>query len=247
MTEFAVLRSARLRQLAELVPSCEAMIDVGTDHGLLPIELVLSGRVQHAIASDRLPSPLAAARRHISAYCLEQRVFARLGEGLETLKAGEAEVVTIAGVGAKTILSILSQRRPDQLGAKRLIVQTPQVDNPLRVVFESEFGWHIDRELLLLEADTLYHTLSVDLERAPPSPLSTDQHEDLLDEMISPALRAQSDTEQALSYLSALLLRRLELKQQGLRRAALSRRDELEKLTLRIARLRRYLEELDQA
>ena len=40
----------RLQAAADLVPVCESMADIGTDHGYLPIYLVQEGRARRAIA-----------------------------------------------------------------------------------------------------------------------------------------------------------------------------------------------------
>ena len=40
----------RLQAAADLVPVCESMADIGTDHGYLPIYLVQEGRVRRANA-----------------------------------------------------------------------------------------------------------------------------------------------------------------------------------------------------
>lgn len=49
----------RLQAAADLVPVCESMADIGTDHGYLPIYLVQEGRARRAIACDVNDGPLA--------------------------------------------------------------------------------------------------------------------------------------------------------------------------------------------
>ena len=50
----------RLRQAAQWVPQGARLADVGTDHGHLPIWLMLQGRIPSAIAADLRPGPLSA-------------------------------------------------------------------------------------------------------------------------------------------------------------------------------------------
>lgn len=222
-TDFPLLKTSRLHRLAELVPACQGMIDVGTDHGWLPIALVQSGVATRAIASDVLPDPLAIATSHIRAYRLTERISARLGDGLATLKHGEAEVVTIAGMGIKSILAILEAHPPHELGAHTLIIQTPQIDNAFRTIFTQHYPWRVTHEELLWEAPQVYHMLKVDLtqraelEDTPPEPL---------DALISPYLRAHQDADTLLRAVR-WLSHRTQLRLDGLSRAKSSPNPEL--------------------
>ena len=63
----------RLQAAADLVPVCESMADIGTDHGYLPIYLVQEGRVRRAIACDVNDGPLTRAREdviHARSFCV---------------------------------------------------------------------------------------------------------------------------------------------------------------------------------
>ena len=107
-----------------MVPHGRIAADIGTDHGLLPVALVASGRAPHAIGIDQNPGPLsraaaAAKRRGV-------QVDLRLGSGLE-LDAGEAEVVIMAGIGGRNIIEMIEARSPLELGIERLVVQ-PNTD-----------------------------------------------------------------------------------------------------------------------
>jgi tRNA (adenine22-N1)-methyltransferase len=92
----------RLAAIASMVPRGRSVADIGTDHGLIPIALVGSGRSPRAVAIDRSEAPLDRARRNA----------ARLGVQVE-LRQGdsflpsEAEVAIIAGVGGRAICSLL--------------------------------------------------------------------------------------------------------------------------------------------
>ena len=60
-----VLRNKRLLMVANMIPKCECMADIGTDHALLPIYLVLNGKCNRAIASDVKIGPLQSAEKNI--------------------------------------------------------------------------------------------------------------------------------------------------------------------------------------
>ena len=54
--------SKRLSVIAEMVPSCGVLADVGTDHGYLPVYLLQQGSVKRVLASDIHLGPLRKAR-----------------------------------------------------------------------------------------------------------------------------------------------------------------------------------------
>lgn len=117
------LKNKRLAAIAELVPPCDTVADIGTDHALLPASLAASGRCRRAIACDVRSGPLLAAEKTIGASGLSGRIETRLGFGLETLAPGECECIVIAGMGGLLIREIL-ERSPAVAGrAERLILQ----------------------------------------------------------------------------------------------------------------------------
>ncbi len=119
--------SDRLETIIGMVPETKGGVvaDVGTDHGFVPIRLVLDGKAGHALAMDVRPGPLARARGHIRACGLEAEIETRLGDGLEGLNPGEAEGVVIAGMGGDLMLRIL-QRGGHVRGSIRWWVLSPQ-------------------------------------------------------------------------------------------------------------------------
>ena len=60
--------SERLIQVAELVPKGSRLIDVGTDHGYVPIWLLQNGRIPSAIAMDVNKGPLMRAEENRDRY-----------------------------------------------------------------------------------------------------------------------------------------------------------------------------------
>lgn len=97
----------RLRAIAEQVPQGARLADIGTDHGYLPVWLLLAGRVEHAIATDLRPGPLERARQTAKRFQVEEQLDFRLCDGLSAVHPEEADTVAIAGMGGETIASIL--------------------------------------------------------------------------------------------------------------------------------------------
>lgn len=145
--------SARLEAVAAFVLPGEPMLDVGTDHARLPTVLVARARVPRAIASDVVPGPLEFARRTVEEAGLADRIELRLCDGLEGLKTGEVATITIAGMGAGSIIEILGAGVPD--GVRRLVLAPNTGVDRLRGHLD-ETGWEIVDEAMVEELGRLY-------------------------------------------------------------------------------------------
>ena len=60
--------TARLKQIADMVPQGFSVADIGTDHGYLPIYLVVKGISPCVLACDLRPGPLERAKAHVREY-----------------------------------------------------------------------------------------------------------------------------------------------------------------------------------
>lgn len=100
--------SERLSMVASMVTAGNCLADVGTDHGYVPIYLYEKQVISHAIAMDVNKGPLEKANLHICEKGLESAIETRLSDGLEAMKAGEAQSLLIAGMGGPLIERILS-------------------------------------------------------------------------------------------------------------------------------------------
>ena len=60
--------SHRLLTIANMISQDSFVIDIGTDHGLLPIFLICSGRVHEAYAVDKSSQALQQAKKNISRF-----------------------------------------------------------------------------------------------------------------------------------------------------------------------------------
>ena len=100
--------SPRLACIASLIPPAECLADIGCDHGRLDAHLLQSGRAARVIASDISTVSVEKARSLLTKCGLSDRCSFRVGDGLSVLKAGEADVIVLAGLGGPEILDILS-------------------------------------------------------------------------------------------------------------------------------------------
>ncbi|MDO5301703.1 MAG: tRNA (adenine(22)-N(1))-methyltransferase TrmK [Tissierellia bacterium] len=101
--------SRRLRAIGHLVPPVDTVADVGTDHGLLAEELLLTNKARKVIATDiSLPSlKKAEGRLHGLGEDFRGRWEIRLGDGLSVLDEGESQGIILAGMGGLLLKSLL--------------------------------------------------------------------------------------------------------------------------------------------
>ena len=152
----------RLQTIAQMVPEGVLSIaDIGTDHAYLPIYLVNHGIVSNAIAGDVHQGPYLSAKNAVNFSHLEQSISVRLGNGLEVVNPGEAEVVVIAGMGGLNIIDILRARPEVTVTVKRLIVQ-PMIAAPAVRSWFQDNGWQIVSEQLVREDGKLYQIIAAE-------------------------------------------------------------------------------------
>lgn len=136
------------------------MADVGTDHGQLPVFLVLSGRVPRAVVSDKREAPLQGAKDLAWSCRLSAAQFdARLSDGLAHLASGEAATVTICGMGGTLMARILSENPPSASGVLRLVLQPNNAAEVLRSHLSSH-GWAIQREEMIEDGRYFYPVIA---------------------------------------------------------------------------------------
>jgi len=152
--------SERLRHIANLVPNCECIADIGTDHGYIPIYAILNGVCKRAIATDINKGPIDAAIKNFKKYRLIDKVEARIGDGLTPINLGEADAVIIAGMGGNLISNILNEKIEIAHSFDCLILQPMQYPETLRkYLIENEFS--IIDEDIVKDENKYYHILKV--------------------------------------------------------------------------------------
>ena len=148
----------RLAALAAFVPQGARLADIGTDHAFLPIELVQDNIIVSAIAGDVHVGPYKAAKEHVEALGLEQKISVRLGNGMAVLSPGEVETVVIAGMGGQTIIEILNNNPEVTRSINRLILQPMVAAASVRRWLE-ENGWYLVDERLVQDDGRLYEVV----------------------------------------------------------------------------------------
>ena len=99
----------RLMAAAELIGADAVVADIGTDHGLLPVYLALTGHVRQIFASDISDASLDAARRSAARYKVSDKITFINAPGLDGIAQSSADTIVIAGLGGETIVDILTK------------------------------------------------------------------------------------------------------------------------------------------
>lgn len=157
--------SRRLSLLLEQIPAGATVADIGSDHALLPLAAVQTRRAERAIAGEVNPGPFRAAQKAVQDAGLGDLISVRRGDGLAVLQPGEADCITIAGMGGSLIAAIL-QRGAEQgklTGVRRLLLQ-PNVGEDILRRWLLESGWVLTAEGLLEEDGKRYEVLTAEPE-----------------------------------------------------------------------------------
>jgi tRNA (adenine22-N1)-methyltransferase len=143
--------SKRLNWIIEKLDKVEVIMDVGTDHGYIPIYLVKNNIAFKVIASDINKDPLKKAEINAALDGVSDKIDLRLGAGLIPLKNKEANAVIIAGMGGNLIRDILENDFSKIKNLEYLILQPAQNPEVLRKYLYNSDYEIIDEDICLDE------------------------------------------------------------------------------------------------
>jgi tRNA (adenine22-N1)-methyltransferase len=152
--------SPRLQALFDMVPEGLRLTDIGTDHGWLPIDLVMSGKIKSAIAMDLRVGPLERARSHIEEAGLTGQIETRQSDGFSALKVGEADAAVLSGMGGNLMMRILDQQKEIVSSMKVLILQPQSELYDFRLFLHRE-GYRLVDEMIAEEEGKFYFLMKV--------------------------------------------------------------------------------------
>ena len=148
----------RLKTIADMIRDGRGLIDVGTDHGYLPVWLAQRGYTGLLCASDIHPSPLDSARKTARDAALEKRIRFLLSDGLDDCPQREIDTIVIAGMGGDLICRILDRADWCLDGAYTLILQPMTKAEVLRYWLANN-GFCLEEEKLVRDGAILYQII----------------------------------------------------------------------------------------
>ncbi|MCR5136057.1 MAG: class I SAM-dependent methyltransferase [Oscillospiraceae bacterium] len=114
-------RLARIYSL--LATDGKGIIDVGTDHGLIPILLARNGYTGSIFATDIREGPLNTARAAAAQAGVADRIEFQLCDGLALCPPERVDCIAIAGMGGDTVCGILDRAEWLFSAPYRLVLQ----------------------------------------------------------------------------------------------------------------------------
>lgn len=99
----------RLLSLVKKIPPGKGVIDVGTDHGYIPVYLACTGYSGNIFASDINAAPLETGISNAKEAGVENRIGFIHCNGLEKCPKQDIDTILIAGMGGDTICGILDR------------------------------------------------------------------------------------------------------------------------------------------
>ena len=151
--------SDRLLACCNYVKRGDRVADVGCDHGYLGIYLLTNGIAKSVIESDVAEGPLQSAMRNAVKYGTKSKMSFHLSDGVKDIPR-DFDTLVCAGMGADTIISILSAAPWLRDGKYRLILQCQSKRPELRQ-WLYDTGYRINRETLAKDGKFVYSIMEV--------------------------------------------------------------------------------------
>ena len=144
--------SRRLKAIADLVDSNKRLVDVGCDHALIGIYLLLNKKVTKVLAIDNNKNALKGAFLNVSKYEVSN-IDIKLHQGLSDIVIDKTDTVIISGLGTNTIKDIITNS--DYNNISTLIVQSNNDLCDLRK-FICAKGFYVADEVVIEEKGIVY-------------------------------------------------------------------------------------------
>jgi tRNA (adenine22-N1)-methyltransferase len=152
--------SERLKCIVEATGRAECVLDVGTDHGYVPIALIQNGQVQRAIASDISAASLQKAKEQIIRRGITG-IETRLGFGLDIVAPGECDAIVIAGMGGLLMADILLKSKIKLGDSFHLVLQPMNNVQAVRLALEA-IGARLVFEKVVFEDGHYYQIMAAE-------------------------------------------------------------------------------------
>lgn len=150
----------RLFAAAELLGTGNTLADIGSDHAFLPIYMLKNQSIAHAIITDINDMPLKNSMDHVNQYRMQNYCEFRKGSGLEIIKDGDADLISICGMGGDLIATIIKNGIDTAKSAEKLVLQ-PMTNHALLRKNITEMGFRIIDEKMIRDRHLFYQIFSV--------------------------------------------------------------------------------------
>ena len=140
----------RIKTLANLVDKDSKLVDIGTDHAILPIYLYENEITKNVTGSDISNNALEFAKTNLKKHNLIDKIKLVVSDGFNNLD-DEYDTAVISGMGTDTIKKILDRNNLP----KKLIISSHKNVDELRL-FMNKKGYKIIKEITLKDNGIYY-------------------------------------------------------------------------------------------
>lgn len=148
----------RLQAIADMVNRGSVPVDVGTDHGYIPVYLVQNKICKTAVACDINEGPLNSCRMLVSQCGFDDKIKCVLSNGLQSVN-DEYDTVIIAGMGGELIADILS--RAESIFSKNIILN-PMTHPEIARKWLFDNGFEITKDIIVADGRHHYSIFSAE-------------------------------------------------------------------------------------
>jgi len=152
--------SKRLQAIYDMVPQSNVLADIGSDHALLPIALVLNGKVTRAYASEVNEGPYEATVKNIEKHGVSNYVIAVLSDGISELEK-DVNTISICGMGGSLIVDILDKDKAKLEHVTTLVLEPNNNEENVRIWLMNN-GFEIAFEKLVEEDGRFYEVIKAE-------------------------------------------------------------------------------------
>lgn len=151
------MNSNRLSQITFFINKSDRVIDVGCDHALLDIYLIQNDICQSSLASDISENALKAGIKNIKNAKLEKKIPTVISDGLMNIDTSNYNTIVISGMGAHTIMDILSEKKKLR-SINKIIIQSNN-EWPLIRKFMNKIGYYLLDESIVKDRNHYYSVM----------------------------------------------------------------------------------------
>ena len=154
------MKKHRLEEIINLVEDNSIVADIGTDHGIVPYELIKSNKAKKVIASDISEKSLDKLREKLDYLDEPEKIILDVSDGLDNLNEYQVDTIIISGMGVNLIVDILNKNIDVAKSANCLILGA---NNSLSVLrkFLHDNSFEIIEEVDLFENDKYYQIIKI--------------------------------------------------------------------------------------
>lgn len=151
--------SNRIKFIASLINKEDKVLDIGTDHALLPIYLVKNNLCEIADGTDISNEVLKNANNNLLKYNLEKKIKLYCSYGINDIDVSNYNTFVICGMGFFTIKSILDNKKISSIN--KMIIQSNNNHEELRRYMNS-IGYKILNDYYIMDKNKPYLILLVE-------------------------------------------------------------------------------------